>query len=300
MSEKNITVKQAAVIALLIEMGISAADRYNAVRCAGKIKTFPSIVDDAPKPKTAEGKALLKKIMAALEAGGQVDVEPTAEKKTDEKPAKKAAKGKAAKAEVEDDEEAEDEEEAEEDPDMPEDEDEDEESDDDAEEDEAPAKKSKAKKAAKKPAKKAKAEETEDEEEVDEDESEDDEEAEEKPAKKAKKKKAFKRAGGEKGPGVIASIAEFLAAGTKDVPITKAEIHAKMMKRFADRDAESTMTTINTQIPNKLTKEKGLNIKTVEKDGERAYYISKAKAKPAAEEAEVPAKKAKDKKPAKK
>lgn len=61
-------------------------------------------------------------------------------------------------------------------------------------------------------------------------------------------KPAIKKAGGKNGPGVIASILEFISK-SKSITITK--IHEKLTARFADRDADAMMKTIKAQIAGK-------------------------------------------------
>jgi len=55
----------------------------------------------------------------------------------------------------------------------------------------------------------------------------------------------------EKGPGVIATIVSLVEnAGKKG--ITKAEIHAKLIEIFPDRDPVTMMATVNTQIHSRI------------------------------------------------
>jgi hypothetical protein len=78
---------------------------------------------------------------------------------------------------------------------------------------------------------------------------------EEKPIKKEKKKKV------ESGPGIIASILEFIQEANEG--ISKVQIAEKLAKRFPDRDANSMMKTVNAQIggkksPRRMEKEKNV------------------------------------------
>lgn len=75
----------------------------------------------------------------------------------------------------------------------------------------------------------------------------------------AKKKSAPKKA---KGPGVIASIQEIV---TDKGPITKAGILKILVKKFPDRDEEAMGKTVNVQLPNRMSKEKGINIEVDDK-----------------------------------
>jgi hypothetical protein len=69
-----------------------------------------------------------------------------------------------------------------------------------------------------------------------------------------------------KKPGVIASIQEFLDK-VGDKPFTRADIHAELVIKFPDRDPNSMMSTIKTQVPGRLSKEKGYIFRPV--GGER-------------------------------
>jgi len=70
-----------------------------------------------------------------------------------------------------------------------------------------------------------------------------------------------------KGPGVIATIAGTLEVDEKEA-ITKEEIHSVLVKTFPDRNAASMLSTINVQVPSRITKERFKVLKT--KDGR--YY----------------------------
>lgn len=65
---------------------------------------------------------------------------------------------------------------------------------------------------------------------------------------------------GPKGPGVIKTIAELVSNATPENPVSKAQILDELCSRFPDRQRESMEKTINVQVPNRLRKEKGLNI----------------------------------------
>lgn len=155
-------------------------------------------------------------------------------------------------------------------------------SEDESEEEEAAP----AKKAGKgKPAKvkvKAAAEDEEDSEEEEDESKEDEDDSEEEEEEPAPKKKGGKdkpaaagkappkKAGGEKGPGVIASIIEFLEAASEEKPLSKDKIVERLAKRFPDRDPESMSKTVAVQVPNRLKSDKGLNIKK----NDRGYWIA--------------------------
>lgn len=76
------------------------------------------------------------------------------------------------------------------------------------------------------------------------------------PAPKTEKQPPAPKA--PKGPGVIATICEFLdkaAAGKKT--FTRDDIHAQLVKAFPEREASSLMSTVKTKVPGDLSKEKG-------------------------------------------
>ena len=81
------------------------------------------------------------------------------------------------------------------------------------------------------------------------------------PVKEKVEPKSKKKAGPKKasttGPGVIASILEFV---TEFGPITKDEIVLKLSERFVDRDPVAMAKTVQAQLPKRMSKEKGINI----------------------------------------
>ena len=74
-----------------------------------------------------------------------------------------------------------------------------------------------------------------------------------------------------KGPGVIASMIEYLQAATAAKPITKKVLLAKLAARFPDREETALYRTINCQLPSRLVKEKKLAIKK----NENGYFVAK-------------------------
>lgn len=75
------------------------------------------------------------------------------------------------------------------------------------------------------------------------------------PAEKTEKVEKVKKEKTPSGPGVIASIAEFIEkAGKKG--IKKEDILSLLVERFPDRDEKSMKSTINVQIPGRMSKEK--------------------------------------------
>ncbi len=257
-------VAKEAVVQLFRELGFKVVEKWNDKRLAEKLEKLPTIVDETTKAESEDGQALLKKILQAVKEGDTVKIvsngeAPKAEKTEikEEKPAKKKVK-EEEKAEDEDEEEEED----------SDDEDEDEE-----EEEEAPKAKAKSKKKTK----------------VEEDEDEDEEEEEAPKKKKGGNIGNFKKAGGPNGPGVIASIEEFLKETSADKPITKKGILKKLCKRFPDRDADSMSKTIAVQVPNRMNKDKSMGIVKHEDGG---YYLGKSSKKAKDDEdEEKPAKK---------
>jgi hypothetical protein len=259
-----------AAVALFVALGMKTASEWSDARLISKLKKLPETMDEGAKIEDEDSKKLLKGVLKALEA--EEDIEITAEEKADkkkDKPAKEEKKAsKKAKAEKEEEEEDEEDDDDSDEDDDEESDDDDEDEEDDDDEEEEPAKKSKKdKKADKKSSKK---------EESDDDEEEEEDEVEIKKSKKkdGKKGKRPEKAGGKDGPGVIGSIIEFIQAASKKEPITKQEMADKLAKRFKDRDRDAMMKTINVQVPNRLNKDKKLNVVKHEKGG---YYISKKK-----------------------
>lgn len=74
---------------------------------------------------------------------------------------------------------------------------------------------------------------------------------------KAEKKPAAKKE--PKGPGVLSTIKAFLDEKIKSKKgvFTRDELHAHMTKAFPERDADALLATIKTQIPGKMSKERG-------------------------------------------
>jgi sugar-specific transcriptional regulator TrmB len=86
---------------------------------------------------------------------------------------------------------------------------------------------------------------------------------EEKPAAKKEAVKKEKKFPKQSGPGVIATIVSCIeGAGKKG--ISKDEILAELVKAFPDKDANSMKSTINVQVPARISKER---FKVENKDG---------------------------------
>ena len=75
------------------------------------------------------------------------------------------------------------------------------------------------------------------------------------PAKKEPVKTTEKKKEVTKKPGVIISIVSLIEKSGKK-GVTKDEIHEKLVELFPDRDEKSMRSTINVQVPNRITKEK--------------------------------------------
>lgn len=70
--------------------------------------------------------------------------------------------------------------------------------------------------------------------------------------------------------GVIATVVGMLLKGK---PVTKKQIMQRLVKDFPDRTPESMQHTLNLQLPTRLNREKGLNIKRG--DGKTFYMTEK-------------------------
>jgi hypothetical protein len=79
-----------------------------------------------------------------------------------------------------------------------------------------------------------------------------------KSAKKPVKKAAAAKP--DKGPGVIASIVEFLQAASAKSALSKEALLGKLAKRFPDRSPDCMAKTINAQVPGRLRKERELDV----------------------------------------
>lgn len=86
------------------------------------------------------------------------------------------------------------------------------------------------------------------------------------PAPTKTKSTPVKRASTE-GPGIIASILEFVKAG----PISKDDILSKLVKRFPDRESKAMKSTIGIQLGGRLAKEKKV---VIQKDDNGLYSIA--------------------------
>lgn len=76
-----------------------------------------------------------------------------------------------------------------------------------------------------------------------------------------------------KGPGIIASIEEWLRAATASKPLSKEDLVKKLSQRFKDRDPESMGKTVAVQVPSRLKTDKGITVQTKKVDGLTKYWI---------------------------
>lgn len=81
-----------------------------------------------------------------------------------------------------------------------------------------------------------------------------------------------KKAGDAKGPGIIGSIAEFLINASEKKPLSKQEITDMLAQRFKDNDKDGMAKTVNVQIPNRLGKDKKLDVRSKKEQGEPTRY----------------------------
>lgn len=74
-------------------------------------------------------------------------------------------------------------------------------------------------------------------------------------------------------PGVIQTIYDYLCKRSERKPGTKEEVHQLLVEKFPDRSPDSMWTTVNTQVPSRLTKERA---KVLSND--KGYWIDAAPA----------------------
>lgn len=94
-----------------------------------------------------------------------------------------------------------------------------------------------------------------------------------------------------RGDGVLKFIVDVLKdAGAKNKPLTKEEIHEKMVKKFPNRDKDKMMTTLTNQIPSRLRIVRGIHVwKTKEVGKDTRYFIKGDGGKPQPKEEPKPA-----------
>lgn len=231
---------------MFVALGYSRAEGWDAKMMTTKVAKLGSLVEKDQEVSDKDAKNLLAAVLKAQKDGKDIEITETKADKVPAAttPAPAAKPGKKVVAPVE-----------------PEEDDEDDTEDDDADDEddaEPVAKVVPAKAAGKKAVKQAEPEE-------------DDEDAETAVATKpAKKEKAEKVPKEKKGPGVIASIVEFLKDASEKAPLTKKDVHEKLKERFPDRAPESMWSTINIQIPNRLKVDRNV----VVHKNENGYWVN--------------------------
>lgn len=103
-----------------------------------------------------------------------------------------------------------------------------------------------------------------------------------KKSKKAgKEDKPAKKRGSDtpgRGPGVIDAVYNILRGATKKQPVSAADIHKQLVKKFPDRSPDSLKTTVRNQLyhlPKGLTKKYGaVDLRSVDTDDGKKYYIA--------------------------
>lgn len=89
---------------------------------------------------------------------------------------------------------------------------------------------------------------------------------------KSSKKAASKdKEGFPRKVGVIDTIVNTLKTGTSKKPVTKADILKALMKKFPDRDEKGMKSTINIQVPGRLSASKGFDIQK----NDKGFWLSK-------------------------
>jgi hypothetical protein len=241
--------------ALLQECGYQEAKEFSAARTKKKLEALPKALTEDNKPESKQNKKLLKQIQEEMskedgeiviadEDGDTEEAAPVEKKKAPAKEEKKSSKKAAAEEEDEEDEDEEDDDE-----DTESDEDEDEEEEDDEDEEEAPKKASKKDKKAEKSDKKA--------------------------DKEGAKRGPPASAATDGGPGIIASIVEFLQEATEDKPLTKEKLLDKLEKRFPARSRDAMKKTVNVQVPGRIKNDKKMEVGSVEtKSGAKGFWIN--------------------------
>ena len=266
----SFTINKKDLVGLLVSLGYKLAAKWPEKRL---LETVRDKIADHEDGEDCSDPALLKKLIKAVGKGVEIILDAEApEDEPEAKPAKKGPKAKPApEPEAEDDESDDDE--------SDDDESDDDESDDD-EPEAKPAKKgpkakpapepeaeddheglptkpkrnaSKAKPGAKKGSK-AKPEDDESDEEV----------VPLKPKKGASKDS-------DKKPGVIATIFTIVQKATASKPMSREDVFAALVDAFPERDADALKSTVQTQLPSRISKERNVQIEK----NEKGYWIVK-------------------------
>jgi hypothetical protein len=75
--------------------------------------------------------------------------------------------------------------------------------------------------------------------------------------------------GSGKKVGIIAAIIEVLESASAKKPVTRDEIHAKLVEKFPERDPKGMRNTVMSQVPGCLLKEKGITVNR----NDRGYWL---------------------------
>jgi hypothetical protein len=279
----SFTINKKDLVGLLVSLGYKLAAKWPEKRL---LETVRDKIADHEDGEDCSDPALLKKLIKAVGKGVEIILDTEApEDEPEAKPAKKGSKAKPApEPEAEDDESDDDESDDDESDD---DESDDDESDDDEPEAKPAKKGSKAKPApepeaeddheglptkpkknaskAKPGAKKGAKADSEDDEEV----------VPLKPKKDASKAKPGAKKGAskdsDKKPGVIATIFAIVQKATASKPMSREDVFAALVDAFPERDADALKSTVQTQLPSRISKERNVQIEK----NEKGYWIVK-------------------------
>lgn len=256
-SMASFTVEKTALVGLLVSLGYKLAAKWPEKRL---LETVRDKMGEHEEGEDCSDPGLLKKLIKAVNKEVEVVLSSSAAESEEEaaeepKPAKKAKASKKAQEAPEEE----------------------------GEEEPKPAKKS-ASKAKPAPVEEDEYEDEDEEGAEDEGEGDDDDEADAeedkvplkpkkgaKPAKGAKGAKKAAKSTEPKKPGVIATIFEIVQTATAKKPLSRDDIFAKLVDAFPDRDADALKSTVQTQVPSRIAKERGV---TIEKN-EKGYWIAK-------------------------
>ncbi len=309
-------VSKEAIVAMMVDLKFKAAPTWDDEKLLSRVKTLPTLPKSELVAQEEENVVLLKKVLKALKADEEIELEDEEEAPKAKKKVTKKVTVPADEDDEDSDEDSDEDDEDSDDEDADEDEDsDDEDSDDDPEasdededsddedldddedaddEEEAPKAKKKVTKAEKPSKKKAKAE-SNGEDEDDEPEVKVDEkkvaklkkelaELQEKlDAKKAELKVADPRrrgfprsAASDGGPGITKSIIEFVKLGSKKKPISKAQILEKLVERFPGRPVKGMTITLNAQLPARLVHDRKMNLIKDGQGMDATFYVEKS------------------------
>jgi hypothetical protein len=96
-----------------------------------------------------------------------------------------------------------------------------------------------------------------------------------KPKKDASKAKPGAKKGAskdsDKKPGVIATIFAIVQKATASKPMSREDVFAALVDAFPERDADALKSTVQTQLPSRISKERNVQIEK----NEKGYWIVK-------------------------